>query len=153
PNDEIRQELLQLRQRIQELETRLNQSAGSSTPASHVVTSSGDAKPVTDADAKGKPAPEEPFAWGDWTWLNGNARTKTPAFDSKFFTPEIRADVDYVYDFNHPKDNTISGSSEVFRANEVQLTQLGVGGDFHYDNVRARLMTQFGMYSQTTPRN
>jgi hypothetical protein len=33
------------------------------------------------------------------------------------------------------------------------LTQLGVGGDFHYDNVRARLMTQFGMYSQTTPRN
>jgi len=73
--------------------------------------------------------------------------------DTKFFTPEIRADVDYIYDFNHPKDNTISGSSEVFRANEVQVTQLGVGGDFHYDNVRARLMTQFGLYSQTTPRN
>jgi Putative beta-barrel porin-2, OmpL-like. bbp2 len=35
----------------------------------------------------------------------------------------------------------------------VQLTQFGVGGDFHYDNVRARLMTQFGLYSQTTPRN
>jgi len=85
--------------------------------------------------------------------LNGNPRTKTPAFDSKFFTPEIRADVDYIYDFRHPKDDTISGSSEVFRANEVQLTQLGVGGDFHYDNVRARLMTQIGMYSQTTPRN
>ncbi len=33
------------------------------------------------------------------------------------------------------------------------MTQLGVGGDFHYDNVRARLMTQFGMYSTTTPRN
>jgi hypothetical protein len=33
------------------------------------------------------------------------------------------------------------------------LTQLGIGGDFHYDNVRGRLMTQFGMYSQTTPRN
>ena len=33
------------------------------------------------------------------------------------------------------------------------MTQLGVGGDFHFDNVRARLMTQFGMYSQTTPRN
>ena len=85
--------------------------------------------------------------------MNGNPRTKTPAFDSKFFTPEIRADVDYIYDFRHPKDDTISGSSEVFRANEVQLTQLGVGGDFHYDNVRARLMTQIGMYSQTTPRN
>jgi Putative beta-barrel porin-2, OmpL-like. bbp2 len=33
------------------------------------------------------------------------------------------------------------------------LEQLGVGGDFHYDNVRGRLMTQFGMYSETTPRN
>jgi len=71
----------------------------------------------------------------------------------KFFTPEIRADVDYVYDFAHPKDDTIGGSSEIFRSNEVHVTQLGVGGDFHYDNVRARLMTQFGLYSQTTPRN
>jgi hypothetical protein len=33
----------------------------------------------------------------------------------------------------------------LFRANEVQLTQLGAGGDFHFDNVRARLMTQFGL--------
>ena len=81
------------------------------------------------------------------------ARIKEVPFDSKFFTPEIRADVDYIYDFHHPKDDTIGGSSEVFRSNEVQVTQLGVGGDFHYDNVRARLMTQFGMYSQTTPRN
>src|SRR6266403_1479518 len=95
----------------------------------------------------------EPFAFADFTWLTGNARTKESPMDTKFFTPEIRADVDYIYDFNHPKDNTISGSSEVFRANEVQVTQLGVGGDFHYDNVRARLMTQFGLYSQTTPRN
>jgi hypothetical protein len=47
----------------------------------------------------------------------------------------------------------MGGSSELFRTYEVQLEQLGVGGDFHYDNVRARLMTQFGMYSETTPRN
>jgi len=100
-----------------------------------------------------KPVKAEPFAFADWSWLNGNPRTIKPAFDSPFFTPEIRADVDYVYDFNHPQDDTIGGSSEVFRANEVQVTQLGVGGDFHYDNVRARVMTQFGMYSQTTPRN
>lgn len=95
----------------------------------------------------------EPFSDWDWTWLNGNPRTKELAFDSKFFTPEIRADVTYTYDFNKPVDNTISGSSEIFRSNEVQLEQLGVGGDFHYDNVRARFMTQFGMYSATTPRN
>lgn len=94
-----------------------------------------------------------PFSDWDWTWLNGNPRTKEPAFDSKFFTPEIRADVSYTYDFNRPVDNSMGGSSEIFRSNEIQLEQLGVGGDFHYDNVRARLMTQFGMYSETTPRN
>ena len=103
--------------------------------------------------AAGKPKKAEPFAFGDWTWLNGNARTKDTPYATSFFTPEIRADVDYNYSFNHPKDDTIGGSSEVFRSNEVHVTQLGVGGDFHYDNVRARLMTQFGLYSQTTPRN
>ena len=122
-------------------------------PAENVVAS-GDAQ-ATEKGKLGtaKPLAMEPFAFADFTWLTGNARTKESPMDTKFFTPEIRADVDYIYDFNHPKDNTISGSSEVFRADEVQVTQLGVGGDFHYDNVRARLMTQFGLYSQTTPRN
>jgi hypothetical protein len=106
------------------------------------------AKPAT-----AKAPASEPFVFADFTWLNGNARTKESPMDTKFFTPEVRADVGYIYDFNHPKDDSIGGSSEVFRAQEVQLTQLGVGGDFHFDNVRARLMTQFGMYSETTPRN
>ncbi len=95
----------------------------------------------------------EPFSDWDWTWLNGNPRNKDVAFDSKFFTPEIRADITYTYDFNKPVDNSIGGSSEIFRSNEIQLEQLGLGGDFHYDNVRARFMTQFGMYSTTTVRN
>ena len=95
----------------------------------------------------------EPFSDADWTWLNGNPRTKEIFWDSKFFTPEIRVDTNYVADFNHPTDHTIGGSSELFRSYEVQLEQFGVGGDFHYDNVRGRLMTQFGMYSETTPRN
>jgi hypothetical protein len=117
-------------------------------PVSHLgATVPGSGKP------SGKVPASEPFAFADFTWLNGNARTKDIPMDTKFFTPEIRADVDYVYDFNHPKDDTIGGSSEVFRSNEVHVTQLGVGGDFHYDNVRARVMTQFGLYSETTPRN
>ena len=99
------------------------------------------------------PAKVEPFSDADWTWLNGNPRTKEIFWDTKFFTPEIRADMNYVVDFNHPIDHSIGGSSELFRSSEVQLEQFGVGGDFHYDNVRARLMTQFGMYSATTPRN
>src|SRR5260370_13602072 len=64
------------------------------------------------ATEKGKPGTAkvpkaEPFAFADFTWLNGNARTKEFAMDTKFFKPEIRADVDYIYDFNHPKDDTI----------------------------------------------
>jgi hypothetical protein len=118
-------------------------------PAERAVAAAG----VQERTPTAKPQKAEPFAFADFTWLTGNARTKESPMDTKFFTPEIRADVDYIYDFNHPKDDTIGGSSEVFRSNEVHVTQLGVGGDFHYDNVRARLMTQFGLYSQTTPRN
>jgi TolA-binding protein len=106
-----------------------------------------------DGSVPTKTAKAEPFAFADWTWLNGNPRTKEAAFDSKFFTPEIRADVAYHYDFNHPKDDTIGGSSEVFRSNEVNLTDLGIGGDFHYDHVRARVLSQIGLYSTATPRN
>jgi len=95
----------------------------------------------------------DPFAFADFTWLTGNARTKDSPLDTKAFTGEFRADTNYTFSFNHPQDDTISGSSEIFRSGEVQVTQLGIGGDFHVDNVRGRLMTQFGMYSETTPRN
>jgi hypothetical protein len=121
-------------------------SAVSGQPARAAVSSTPDGVPA-------KKPKIDPFSDWDWTWLNGNPRTKEAAFDSKFFTPEIRADINYVYDFNKPQDNSMGGSSELFRSNEIQLEQLGVGGDFHFDNVRARLMTQFGMYSTTTPRN
>src|ERR1700686_3802878 len=133
--------------------------AGGSAPEPTVVASAnaGAIGPPQAAEKgkSGAPKPQaaDPFAFADFTWLNGNARTKDTPYATSFFTPEIRADVDYNYSFNHPKDDTIGGSSEVFRHGEVQVTQLGVGGDFHYENVRARLMTQFGLYSQTTPRN
>ncbi len=106
--------------------------------------------------AAGEAEPEakaEPFTFADFTWLTGNSRTKESPIDSKAFTAEFRVDTVYTYSFNQPQDDTIVGSSEIFRHGEVQVTQLGAGGDFHYDNVRGRLMTQFGMYSQTTPRN
>ena len=137
---------------VQLQDSRQNLLASGSVPVvrSAAVVSTHAVEPVAQPAS---PAKAEPFAFADFTWLNGNPRTKEAAFDSKFFTPEIRADIDYTYDFRHPKDDTIGGSSEIFRANEVQVTQMGVGGDFHYDNVRARIMTQFGMYSTTTPRN
>ena len=95
----------------------------------------------------------EPFAFADFTWLTGSSRTKESPLETRAVTGEFRADTNFTYSFNRPQDDTISGSSEIFRSGEIQVTQLGIGGDFHYDNVRGRLMTQFGMYSQATPRN
>ena len=54
-----------------------------------------------------KPKPTDPFAYADWTWLNGNPRNKDAVWDSKFFTPEIRMDINYIQDLNHPKDDTL----------------------------------------------
>jgi hypothetical protein len=45
------------------------------------------------------------------------------------------------------------GSTEAWRHDENQVTQLGIGGDFHVDRVQGRLMTQFGQLATTTPRN
>src|SRR6185437_8378153 len=77
------------------------------------------------AKAEKKPA-SEPFAFADFTWLNGNSREKDTPLDTKLFTPEFRADVSYIYDFNHPKDDTLVGSSESGRTQEIQIQQLGI---------------------------
>jgi hypothetical protein len=110
------------------------------------AAASADAQDAAAAEAK-KP---DPFAFADFTRLSN---TRESPLDTKAFTGEFRADTNFTYSFNKPSDDTIGGSSEVFRSGEFQVTQLGIGGDFHYDNVQGRLMTQFGMYSQTTPRN
>jgi hypothetical protein len=182
-SSQIETELESMRKRIDELEAELKKSRASETAAASPAPAATSGAPaVAESSSATKPNPTgdsgvptttalsssvagavngeaagpkkiDPFSDADWTWLNGNPRTKDIPWDSKFFTPEIRADINYVADFNHPTDHTISGSSELFRSGEVQLEQLGIGGDFHYDNVRARFMTQFGMYSVTTPRN
>jgi Putative beta-barrel porin-2, OmpL-like. bbp2 len=165
--EDMAKELEAMKKRIEALEAELKArpAAGTLSPKASVSVPPAEAAlsaapvpgqvaaPSAPIEAAATPGPVAPFSDADWSWLNGNARTKDIFWDSKFFTPEIRADTDYVYDFNHPTDHSIGGSSELFRSQEVQLEQIGVGGDFHYDNVRARLMTQFGMYSVTTPRN
>lgn len=108
---------------------------------------------TTHAAADTAPAASAPFAFGDFTWLNGNSRQKSSVLDSKYFTGEFRADISYIYDFDQPSDHTLVGTSESGRTSEVQVQQLGIGGDFHAGHARGRLMTQFGMYSTMTPRN
>jgi hypothetical protein len=105
-----------------------------------------DAKPT-------EPQAAEPFAFADFSWAPGNYAPLETPLATKYFTPEIRLDTSYHYSFNHPADNTISGSSEVFRSGEFQITHAGVGGDFKYNNVAFRIMTQFGLYSTATPRS
>jgi hypothetical protein len=95
----------------------------------------------------------DPFAFADFTWLNGNSRTHDSPINTSYFTGEFRADVSFIRQFNNPIDHTLVGTSESGRTSEVQLQQLGIGGDFHCGNVRGRLMTQLGMYSTMTPRN
>jgi Putative beta-barrel porin-2, OmpL-like. bbp2 len=95
----------------------------------------------------------DPFAFADFTWLNGNPRTKDSPISTSYFTGEFRADVSYIRQFNNPVDHTLVGTSESGRTSEVQLQQLGIGGDLHCGSVRARVMTQLGMYATMTPRN
>mgnify|MGYP001007256575 CR=1 FL=1 len=106
----------------------------------------------TPARADYKPA-RSAWEWGDFSWMPGNQGAPDHPLSIGPFTGELRLDIPYHFSFNRPQDDTISGSSEVFRHNEFQVTQIGVGGDLYYKGVHARLMTQFGMYSQTTPRN
>ena len=132
---------------------------GPASPApSSATMSSAVASPLSPQEATSPaPAPEvdnvTPFAYADWTWLNGNPRNKDAVWDSKFFTPEIRFDTHFVSSFNHPKDDSLGGSTEIFRSNEIQLEQISVGGDFHWQNVRGRILTMGGMFAVTTPRN
>lgn len=97
--------------------------------------------------------PPAPFAFADFSWMPGNAGATERPLTYGPFVGELRLDTAFHESFAQPKDHTLSGSSEVFRSGEFQLTQLGFGGDFYYKGVQLRLMTQFGMYSTTTPRN
>jgi hypothetical protein len=94
-----------------------------------------------------------PFAFGDFTWLNGTPRNKDTVLDTKFFTPEVRFDTHFMEDFNQPKDHTMGGSTESFRSGEFQEEQISVGGDFHWQNVRGRVLYMMGLFATTTPRN
>lgn len=170
PNDEVLKELELMRARIQQLEAQLKAQSGA-VPASATSYSQPQAQSVSytistpanpqnlpasnnqESAKSGKPEPSVPFAFADFTWMNGSPRTKDTPLDTKLFTGEFRWDTNYIYDYNHPIDHTLVGTSEGGRTGEFQLQHLGIGGDFHWDNVRGRVMTQLGTYSSTQPRN
>ena len=112
-------------------------------------------KPKNDSlGIEAKTPASEPFAFGDFSWLNGTSRKTTPpTFDSKYFTGDVTFDFNYTHSYNSPIDNTVVGSTALARDNELQLSFMGVGGDIHYNNVRGRVMMQFGTRSTVVPRN
>ena len=172
---DIAKELAVMKARIEQLEAELK-SRATGAPASSTAVAKPKSTPVASVEPKAtesastgvsvnaaaqeahtgmpeKPKPTDPFAYADWTWLNGNPRNKDVVWDSKFFTPEIRMDIHYIQDLNHPRDDTMGGSTEIFRSNEIQIEQISFGGTFHWPNVNARILTMNGMFGVTTPRN
>jgi hypothetical protein len=133
-----------------------NVSGGSSSSMTPVLQA------ATAPPAPATPAPPEigaqttkkgePFP-GDWTWLNSNGHAVDSPMSTKYFTPEFRADANYILDYNHPHDDTMGGATESFRSDEWQLEQISIGGDIRIDNVRGRILTMNGLFATTTPRN
>jgi hypothetical protein len=106
-----------------------------------------------DTDLPSHPAGWDPFSDVDSTWMNAAGRIRDSPMSTKYFTPEFRADANYTLDFDHPRDDTLGGSTETFRSDEWQLEQVSIGGDIRIGHVRGRILTLFGEFASTTPRN
>jgi len=175
----IAKQLEEMERRIEELETELKARDAAAPPAAQPAESSSASadpasvslnanpnqnqappQPAAAAAAPATPSFEpqrqtksDPFAYADFTWLNGESRNKDTPLATKYFTPEVRFDTNFMEDYNQPRDHTMGGSTESFRSGEVQLEQMSFGGDIHVDNVRGRVLTMFGLFATTTPRN
>jgi hypothetical protein len=156
----VMEELAEMKVRIAQLEAALRERAAPSAAAPQAASSAPIAAPAP-VLPEALQAPETtagvdnftPFAYGDFTWLNGTSRNKDTVLDTKYFTPEVRFDTHFMEDFNQPKDHTMGGATESFRSGEFQVEQISVGGDFHWQNVRGRILTMNGLFATTTPRN
>ncbi len=127
-----------------------NDSRANAAPAETAVPSTPGDPPGTSAP---NPVATEPFAWGDFTWLNGTTRQHASLLDSKYFTGTFTMDVNYNYSFNRPIDHTNVGSTATFREGELNLSFAAFGGDFHYGSARGRLLLQLGTRATGVPRN
>jgi len=175
-NDLVIKELAEMKARIAQLEAELKARSGAEDSA----TAERDANALRNAEGgdtgdsltggqaaappppSAAPSPPEitaetttksaPFP-GDWTWLNSGGHNVDSPMSTKYFTPEVRFDANYILDYNHPEDDSMGGSTEMFRSDEWQLEQVSVGGDIRIQNVRGRILTMDGLFATTTPRN
>lgn len=91
----------------------------------------------------------------DYSWVQGNNRQTKSVLESKYFTGGVTMDMNYNYNFNNPKDHTNCGSTATFRSNELNLSYIEAGGEFHDEasGARGKLMLQFGSRATGIPRN
>ncbi|MGH9542824.1 MAG: outer membrane beta-barrel protein [Terriglobales bacterium] len=154
---DLKAQISALRAQLQSLEARLDELERAVAPAPAAKPTAAPTAPRVAAkaapEAPAASGSDEPFSFADFSWLNGNSRVTQSPLETPYFSGEFRADTSYIYDFKRPQDDTLVGTAESGRTQEVQVQQLGVGGDFHYHHARGRLMTQFGMYSTMTPRS
>jgi hypothetical protein len=167
----VAKQLEEMEKRIEELEAALKTREAVAQPAEVPAASPAPAPIAANPNQEHAPAQpaavappvpnfapqtqteSDPFSYADFTWLNGTPRNVDTPLATKYFTPEIRVDTNFMEDYNQPRDHTMGGSTESFRSGEVQLEQMSIGGDLHVDNVRARFLSMFGLFATTTPRN
>ncbi|MDB5117836.1 MAG: porin [Mucilaginibacter sp.] len=94
-----------------------------------------------------------PLAYADFSWVNGQNRQSSKLMDNAYFTGDFTFDVNYTQSNNHPNDDLVTGSTALARNGEADVSMIAIGGDFHYDNVRGRVMLQYGTRTTTVPRN
>ena len=125
---------------------------GSSSSADQ-SSSQPEAQPAAAAPAEPAVDLQTPFAFADFTWMLSNSRNHDEVLDGKYFSGEFRVDTNYMYDYQHPIDHTLTGTTEGERTGEFNIQALNVGGDFHAGNMQGRILTQFGSVSTAVPRN
>ncbi|MGP0073921.1 MAG: outer membrane beta-barrel protein [Bryobacteraceae bacterium] len=135
-----------------------SRTVASTADADGAASSADQSSSQPDAQSAAAPATpavdlETPFAFGDFTWMLSNPRNHDEVLDGKYFSGEFRVDTNYMYDYNHPIDHTLTETTEGERTGEFVIQALGVGGDFHAGNMQGRILTQFGAVATAVPRN
>ena len=129
-------ELQELKRRLAQLEARL---------APPTVVETAPALPAQPSPpATEKPAAPAPFAFGDFTWMNGQSRQKQQVLTNQYGTLSLYMDAYYNFSMNHPRDNTIVGSNSTGRNTEVQVNMAGIGFDTQYKNIIGKVSLQTG---------
>jgi hypothetical protein len=89
--------------------------------------------------------PPAPFAFGDFTWMNGTSRQKDfPLALNKIIQLDLYLDVYYAFSLNRPYDDTLTGSATLGRHNELQINLASIGLTWSYRNVNGRIALQYG---------